>query len=399
MAETKDEAQQFGTMTKAGMPMRANPGEGPKSTADAAAQSQQQNNQAAAAGAGDNGGAAAAGANAGDNGAAAPGTGLNEQQVRDFLKTQGIEGFESMDDLKSKITKANTPAPIEPTAEEKLLAEKKTDKEMLDLFVDNGGSTEQYVLLKQLATIPIKDLSLNDLLTELKEAKFSDDEIKSIVAERYYAGNPDELPKKKDEQGQDESDEDFAKRKELRKKLNTYYGSKLENRSSHRKSQAEGILKGLRDTLQAKNDQAKAETVYSSTVDEFVTKLPRKINLELGQVNNKPVDPVPFEIDQEHIDATANLFKDPSKRKQFFFNPDDSLNLTNVGQMYLENLYLKQALKKVYLESGNRTAQEVEKVFPGFKPHELGVGGVPKQEAGEAGKIVKAGKPQAVRRQ
>lgn len=374
-------------MTKAGTPVRAN-FEAPKPPAETPAGAQQQEGQQQQQQAGE-----------GQQQQQQAAPVMDDNVVKEFLKSKGIEGFESMDDLKNKIAKANTPAAVEPTAEEKLAQEKQIDKEMLDLFQSNGGTVEQYVLLKQLTTIPLKDLSLNDLVTELKSNNFTDDEIKTIVAERYYAGNPDELQKLKDPQGQDESDEDFNKRKDLRKRLNTYYGSKLESRSSHRKSQAEGILKGLRDALQIKDDLAKAETVFSSTVDEFVTKLPRKINLELGQVNNQQIDPVPFEIDQDTIDATANLFKDPSKRKQFFFNPDNSLNLTNVGQMYLENQYLKQALKKVYLEGGNRTAAEVEKVFPGFKPQELGIGGVPKQEAGQAGKIVKAGKPQTVRRQ
>lgn len=320
---------------------------------------------------------------------------LTDEQLKEFMKTKGIEGFENLDDLKTKLTKANTPPPVEPTPEEKAASEKQFEKRMLDHFMAHGGTVEQFTLYKELAKADVKELSEAQFTRELKAAKFTDDEIAEIKAQRYYMQNPDELVP-----DATEDPKDFEKRKESLRKKNAYFGSKFENRSSYQKSQAEAILNGIKAALKSEEDLAVEETKFSSKVDETVSKINRKVNLELGELNSLKVDPVPFEIPQSAIDDVTSVLKDASKRKQFFFNNDGSLNLDNIMKMMLENQYMRSAIKATYIEGGNRQVEIVKKTFPGYGAHDIGVGG--NNSAGNAsgtpGKIASAGKPERVRR-
>jgi hypothetical protein len=320
---------------------------------------------------------------------------LNDDQLKEFMKSKGIEGFESLDDLKTKLTKANTPAPVEPTPEEKAAKEAAFEKRMVDHFMSHGGTVEQFAIYKELAKADVKELSNVQFTRELKAAGFNDEEIADIKATRYYMQNPDELIA-----DATEDPKDFEKRKESLKKKNAYFGSKLENRSSYQKSQAEAILNGIKAALKSEEDLTGEEAKLSSKIDDHASKINRKINLELGELNSLKVDPVAFEIPQSAIDDVTSVLKDVSKRKQFFFNTDGSLNLDNIMPMMLENQYLRSAIKASYIEGGNRQVEIVKKIFPGYGAHDIGVGG--KNNAGNPsgtpGKIASAGKPQRVGR-
>lgn len=308
---------------------------------------------------------------------------MNEAQLKAFFDKQGIEWDGKIETLKEKFK----PPTIEPTEEEKKAAEAALDKRMLDIYMANGGSAEHYVQLKQIASADLKELSVSEIKREMKGAGFDDEEIALVLKERYYQLNPDELQR---EEG--ESDEAFAKRKDLVGKKVKYGASKLENKASYVKKQAENILSGLRKAID--NDQllAKKEAEFSSKVDEFASKVPAKITFQLGKINDQEIAPVEFKVDQKDIDEVVSTLKDPVKRQQFFYNEDNSLNLTNVGEVMLRNKYLEQALKAVYREGTDRQVAAFEKIFPG-SAKDIGVGGAAGKTQGQKGKIVSAGAP------
>lgn len=306
------------------------------------------------------------------------------EQVKAFFQKHGIEWDGKEETLKEKFK----PVTAEPTAEEKAAAEQALDKRMLDTFMKNGGTAEAYVQLKQIASADLKQLSVSEIKREMKEGGFDDTEIDLVLKERYYQLNPDELQK-----SDDETDEAFAKRKELAAKKVKYGTAKLETKATYVKKQAENILSGLRKAIDNQELLDKEETKFSSKVDEFVSKLPRKVTFQLGKVNDQEILPVDFDVKDEDIAPVVDTLKDPAKRNKFFFNEDNSLNLENVGSVMVRNAYLEKALKAVYREASDRQVDAFEKVFPGKSAKDIGVGGAAGRTTGRKGHVVSAGQP------
>lgn len=314
---------------------------------------------------------------------------LNDDQVKEFFKSKGIDGFDgNFEALKEKLAKVDAPASPELTEEQKKAAEVAMNTRMLNRYLETGGTAEQFVALQQIASMDLRELSVAEIKKELSE-KFTPEEIDIVLKERYYQINPDEL-----EQTADESDEDFNKRKEFLKKKVAAFAPKLETRGTHTKQKAESFLNNLRESIKAEDLAVEKEAKFSSKVDEISTKLPREITFELGEIGKIKQDPVVFKVTDADIAEVAGTLKDPAKRQQFLFNEDKTLNLTNLMNVMLRNKYLESALKATYIEGGNRQVAALEKVFPGAA-HALGVGGatVPNKQ-GRKGVFVSAGQPE-----
>jgi hypothetical protein len=326
---------------------------------------------------------------------------LSDEQLKKLFADKGIEGFESFEKLKEKISKVDAPVDNPPTEEEKKAAEAAMEKRMADHFVATGGSLEGFVALKQIAAMDLKELSVAEIKREMKEAKFTDAEIDVVLKERYYQLNPEELQKIKtvDEDGNEieETDEDFQKRKDLLAKKVSYGSTKLEKRSTHTKQNAETILNNLREAIKAEDSKKVQENQILSKVDEISKTLPRKITFELGKVNDTEIAPVVYDVTEADITEIAAEFKDSTTRQQILLNEDKTLNLTGLMEMKLRNKILTSALKAAYIEGGNRQVAAFEKVFPG-SAKSLGVGGSQAASTqGRKGVIASAGQPEVAR--
>lgn len=320
---------------------------------------------------------------------------LSDEQLKELFKQKGIDGFENFDKLKEKIAKADAPASAEPTAEEKAAQEKAFDKRMLDLHIEQGGSPEQFVALKQIASMDLKSLSIATIRKEMKDSglDFTDDQINGIIKERYYQINLDELVKE-----EEEADEDFKKKKDFITKKATLGSKQLENHSLHIKKNAEETLKDLRDAIAEKDAAELSEKQFSSKVDEFSKKVPRKITFELGEVLGQKLDPVTYDVADSDVTEVTNFLKNKAEREKFFFNEDGTLNLSNVFEMFLVKKYSPSAAKASFLEGGNRQVEILKKTFPGTA-FDVGVGGATanaNNKKGTPGKLVSAGKPERV---
>lgn len=396
-----------GVVKEAGTPVAGKPAfaaaaEARATAAASGGQSQQQQDGTGAAAAsttpteGAATGAAAAATGAPNEGAAGTSDQPDFEKIKATLKSLGIEGFETTEDLKTLVKKANTPTPAEPTPEEKAAAEQVLDKRMLDKWTAGGGKVEDYVALKQIATADLKALSNAELKRELKNAGFDDNEIAVVIAERYYQQNPDELQKEPGEE-----DADFEKRKALLKKKATYGSQTLENRGLPIRKEAEGRLQRLRDEIKLEDLLKEKETEFASKVDAEVSKFPQEIKLDLGELDNQAIEPVTFKIPQSILTEIAAELKDPQKRQQLFFNSDNSTNLPTLIELMAVKKYLNAAIKATYLEGGDRQVKVFEKTFGKRTPHELGVSGTDGQsnQGGRKGVIAGAGEPQRVVRQ
>lgn len=291
---------------------------------------------------------------------------LSDEQLEKVLQGKGIKFDGGLEGLKSKLA----PAVAEPTPEEKEKAEAAFEKRLLDFYMENGGKAEDYVNLKKIAASDLKELSVTAIKAEMKKEGFDDAEIEVVLKERYYQLNPDEL-----QIAQDETVEDFEKRKELTKKKVSYGSKKLENRSSYIKKEAESVLGKIKQAIETKDLLDKKEVAFSAKVDEHLKTIPRKMKIDMGKVDNVDVAPVEIEIPESVFTQIAETLKDPAKRKQFFFNEDNSLNLSNVAQTMAKNAALEHAVKFSLLEGQDRQVKIFEKTFAARNAKDVGLGG------------------------
>lgn len=309
----------------------------------------------------------------------------SEEQLKEYFKSQGIE-YEGVEKLKEKLNAKAEPT-AEETPEQKEAKAKAFDKKRLDLFIAGGGTPEQYVSIKAVAESDVAELSKNALRKELRDSKFSEDEIDAIIKERYYQIDDEEI-----ERLDDETAQEFAKRKK------EYGAAKLANRSLHTKTQAQKILEGLNEELQSEDLQRKRELTISANIDEQFKAIPRKDTYEIGEIDGKPIPPISSEVPEAELAEIQTMLKDSTTRNNFLLNQDGTLNLTNIGNVLAENKKLKAALKVSYHEGSTRTNAAWQKTFPARTAHELGIGGTSDKKAGEKGQVASFGKSERVRR-
>lgn len=293
---------------------------------------------------------------------------LNEEQLRAGYEQLTGEKYEgSIEDLKKTLKEKLKPAPAVETDDEKQAKVKAREKRLLDKFLSNDGTIEQFTALKSLANADVKEISINELKRELKEeGKFTDDKIDDIINDMFFQIADDEL-----EKYTDETEKEFLKRKK------EYGAQLLANRSKALKDKAVNILSNLESEIDAEDLSAQQEAQLSSTVEEHFKTLPRKLTFELGKSDDRQLDPIAYDVADADIQEVENELKDPAKRKQLLFNEDGSLNVANIADMRVKIKVLESLLKTTYLAGEKKQVEFFESRF-GTNPHMIGVGGAGK---------------------
>lgn len=318
-----------------------------------------------------------------------------ETQVQpENLEAQPTEAELSDEKLKELYEKRfKTTEQVQETEEQKEKREKDFEKRMLDLYANQGGKIEDFVVIKEVANMDLAQLSKNELVNELKSGGFGEDEIQEMLVERYYQMNPDEV-----EQGFEESDEDYEKRKEKIRKKVAYGTEKLTKRSAYQQEKAKSILDSLRKAIEISDLEVKKESEYAAKVENLSKELPRKLTFQLGKLDNVDIAPIEYDVTDEDVANVVTQLKDRAIEKQLF-NDEGELNVDEVAKIVLRNSILEKVAREALFEGQTRQVKEVEKVFPATSPNELGVGGTPSpSKNGQKGKLASFGKPVLARK-
>ena len=315
---------------------------------------------------------------------------FTEDQRKTFLKEMFGDENVDIEALKEKLK----PAPAEPTEEEKKKAHSEKELRLLKLFVDNGGTPDQFNEIKSMATADSTEFSKKEATAELIASGFTEKEAASIIKERYYQIELENIEQDFD----NETDEEFEERKKSLQKRVDYGTKKLASHSAYKQQQAVNALKGLEQLIESEELQVKEEATISSNVDELLSKMSRKQTIELGKYNDVPLASVDHEVSEDSIKQVADILKDPAKRNNFFKNQDGSLNLPKLTEVLLNNFELKRAVKGALLEGQSRMTAEIRKTFPAVSPYELGIGGTP-QKNHFKGVVASTGKVERLRPQ
>jgi len=326
---------------------------------------------------------------AADTGAAAQTTDTNIQAAAADTGAQAAATNEppkpfTDDEIKAEYEK-RFPQTTELTEEQKVKQAKDFEKRMLDLYVAGGGELDQFTLLKQIANTDLTELSKIELTKELKAQGFNETEIAAIQKERYYQISEEEL-----EQMEDETEKQFAKRKA------EYGKKKLDGKATHIKQDAVDFLDNLKEAVNQKDFFTNKESEFVSNVEAHFDKLERKMELQLGKVDDIELAPVAYEFPETVIAEAREILKNPASRKQLLFNAKDgSINLESIAQLVIKAKAFDSAVKTGFLEGQTRQVEEFKKVFPFVDSKAVGVGGSSQSDKPKGtGKIVSAGQPQ-----
>lgn len=302
---------------------------------------------------------------------------LSEDQIKAYFEKQGVT-YNGIDDLKSKLSPEDVISPEE-LKKQQLEAERK----YVDVVVNGGGTVEEYVQMKSLAEKPLNELSLELLKAELSLEGLSEEEVKNYIKDSFYQFTDEEL----EDLSEDEK-QSFLKLKAI--------GSKrLESYASNIQKEAKNALDKIKNIVESEKLVQQEQEQISSKVDEYFSNLTKKLTFNLGESNGKPQEPLEFEISDKQIAEARDFLKDPDKREQFLTNSDGTLNIENISNLKLENIYLKSLVKVAFLEGGSRQAKIVSDIFPAVNPYAVGVGESNKQKFIK-GQPASFGKPKVV---
>jgi hypothetical protein len=310
-----------------------------------------------------------------------------EKKDEPILDAKSLTDEQLKELYESRFTKSS-----EPTDEEKAAKEKESEKKMLDLFIENGGTAETFVQLKEILSTDLASLSKSVVISEMKAQGFDDDFINEVLVERYYQINPDEL-----EQGYDENDEDYEARKEKVRKKVTYGNEVLEGKSKKVKENAQSVFDNLRKAISDKESLVSEESKFIAKIDEVSKNLPRKMTLSLGKLNNEDLGSIEVDIPEEEIKALTETFKDPIRREQILYNNEGELNIEAISHLMLKNSILERAARESLLKGRTSQVEALSKVFPYKNPQDMGVGNNNAGSKGSNGKIAGFGSTQRIK--
>lgn len=309
---------------------------------------------------------------------------INEDQLKAYLEKQGIK-YEGIEKLKEK---ANYEPSNEPTVEQKEAAAKAKEKRMLDAFIAGGGTAEQYVAIKGVAEVNETEFAISNAKAELIKAGYTQEEAEVFLKENYHQIDDAEL-----EQYGDESDKAFKKR------TKEFFAKQLANLSSPIKAKAAGILADLHSAIESEDLQVQNEQQLSSKIDEQFKTLPRKFQIEIGEIGGKTVSPVDYDVSETDYSEVQAMLKDPAQRNNFLYNEDGSLNIANISQALTKAKMFDSAAKVSFLSGIHKATTDFQKVFPAGSAQELGVGGSQQRTNVTNGQLGSFGKPKRVQPQ
>lgn len=309
---------------------------------------------------------------------------LTLEHKKALFKELGFE-YNSDDDLAKFKEKLNyTPPAAEPSEEQKARKELELDKRMMEAFMKaSGGTVDEYVAMKSVANANVAELSKAESISEFMKLGLTKENAEKHWKEANYQIEIDAL-----EQGDEETEEEFTARKVDLQAKKEAFSKKLNESLSPKQKEAREIYNTLKNVIAEQDLQVQKENEYAAKASTHIQQMPRKLNVELGKLNDIDLAPVQIDIDEALITETRELFSNADKRKQTFFNEDGTLNYANLSELYVKAKHFDKGIKTALLEGQTRQVKEFQKVFPAHSAGSLGVGSIQNRTVTNGNKIV-----------
>lgn len=311
---------------------------------------------------------------------------VDEAAMKEYFKANNIEWDGDIEGLKNKLK----PAAQAPTPEEIEQQKAAHDKRLADLFVQKGGTIDNFVALKQLMAADPTEMSKTVLHKQLMDEGLDEEGAIAVSKQMYLEHDLDNL-----EQGATELDTDFAARKEkLQKRISS--GAKvLANLGLPIIQNAKKTYEGLENELKQIDADEKDEVELSSKIDAHFKTLPREFSVNIGKINDKDVAPIPVKITDEDIAAVSEVLKDKKKWEALVYDDKGQFNFAKVAEILLRNKALETAAGSAYVAGQTKQVEEFGKVFPARSAHAVAPGKTP-NSASNTKTVAKAGSVERV---
>lgn len=303
--------------------------------------------------------------------------GVTEDQMKAYLKANGIE-VDGLDSLKQKLA---TPAK-DKTPEEIKQAEVEKEQKLLAAHMKRGGTIEQFTTFKQLVSADPKELGLNKAQQDLIQEGFSPEDANLILKKMHLQYTEEEIAELTPEQV------------EALKKQSAFGLKKQESRGKYIQQTAKSYLDSLEKEVADQESVTVKAAKHTSKVEDAISKFQRKQTLQLGEYNGQTLDPVDYDVPETVLAQVKEIIQDPAKLEKQLYNEDGSVNLDFLVPHLVASVSRETAVKHSLLTGQTRQVEIFQKKYGSTMP-ELGSG---KQEKGQAGKIVSAGKPEIMKR-
>lgn len=318
---------------------------------------------------------------------------LTEEQQLAFMKEQlGFEG--SLEELKAKLK----PQAAEPSEEDKKKAAAALEKRMLDAYLSQGGKMEDFVGLKkvlELSEDQTSELARTEIYNELVGDGYTEEDAKAITKQMFLQHDLDTI-----EQEDGESEEDFNKRKEILKKDVSYGAKKLAKRGIDIKQQAQSVWDALKQSIELQDKEAAGEVELSKSIDSHLQSVPRKIEIEIGTVNQgfeseSAIGKLPINVSDDVINEIATTLKNKETRNAIIFDDKGNVNHKRIADLLLKEKLYEESVKVSFGEGYNKGKDKQVAVFqqrfPARSAFAVGVGGAAQKTDTKVGEPVKRG--------
>jgi hypothetical protein len=306
-------------------------------------------------------------------------TGLTEDQLKEYFKSQGID-YEGVEKLKAKLAPQ-----VQLTDEQKKQAELELEKKLFDLHTKRGGNLEQYAAFKAVAQSDVKTLGIDKIKRDLVADGFTADQADGIIKKMHFEVSDEDLA----------AIEDESERK-LIEKERAFGLKKLTARGGFIQNTAKSYLDSLTKELQDLDAEKVKMELHTSKVEDAIKNFQRKQTLQLGKVDDQEIAPVDYDVPDEVLTEVKEILSDRAALESKLYNKEGDLNLEFLIPHLINSVSRDKAVRHAYITSADRQVAIFEKVFPSKSAPALGSNNNNKP-APTPGKIVGAGKAQPFR--
>lgn len=309
---------------------------------------------------------------------------VDEAAVKAYLAQQGIS-FETIDELKSKLSPGNTQGngnsggSNDLTEEQKKAAAEARERAMIDEHLSLKGTVEQYTLFKEVIAADKQQLGLQREIKDLTDLGFSQEDAIKLAKQRYFQLTDEEIAAIENE------DE-----KKVATKQREAGASKLQRKGSYIQNNATQYFEQLSKNIEGRETERKLMEQHTSKVEDAISKFVRKEQLKLGKIDDQDVDPIDdFEFSDTALASAKEVLVDQKKFEEQLFTKDGEVNLEFILPHLVRSFSMTEAVKKSYLTGVDRQVKFFRSKFGDTIPPLGGNNGARTQ----TGKVLTAGKP------
>lgn len=260
---------------------------------------------------------------------------IDHDQVTNWLREKGILTEDAtLDSLKPKIEKSE---------DEIKLEERAKNKEVLDEYINNGGTVEDFVKIEKLTKYDEIELGFSAIKQQYKEAGYSEQKIEDLLKTRYFQLSDEDI---------EELDEDEQNEYKISREL---YAKEAQRLGAQIKNEATFTLNNLHESIKARKIETEIEKSILGELEIFAKNAPKhQLKAPENNTDAFKFEDLTLEYSKEEIDAVVSQLKEKNSREKIFYKQDNQAeNVTFIAELMLKANKTEKAYQEGVLKGGH----------------------------------------------